>query len=212
MGEFEGDESPNRFGEHDAECDADREFEVAIEREEDEKNQEDRERADDVELRFGFEELAVFAAPIEAIALVGIPYEDPSEFEYTPGKGISAICEGDEVLVGSENFLLERGVELAQGNGHNTDSEVFVARSGKLLGTLVIADTLRPEAKEAVQSLKDMRLRTVLLTGDAKAVAEDIGKKLGVDEVASELLPEEKLQYVVRLTASSHTVAMSETE
>ncbi len=53
-----------------------------------------------------------------------------------------------------------------------------------------------------------MRLRTVLLTGDAKAVAEDIGKKLGVDEVASELLPEEKLQYVKRLAETSHTVAM----
>jgi P-type Cu+ transporter len=53
-----------------------------------------------------------------------------------------------------------------------------------------------------------MRLRTVLLTGDAKTVAEDIGKKLGVDEVASELLPEEKLQYVVGLTEGSHTVAM----
>ena len=53
-----------------------------------------------------------------------------------------------------------------------------------------------------------MGLRTVLLTGDAQAVAEEVGKKLGVDEVRSELLPEEKLQYVKRLTAASHTVAM----
>jgi P-type Cu+ transporter len=83
-----------------------------------------------------------------------------------------------------------------------------VARKGKLLGTLVVADLLRPEAKEAIQSLKSMGLRTVLLTGDAKAVAEDVGKRLGVDEVASELLPEEKLQYVKRLTKASHTVAM----
>jgi Cd2+/Zn2+-exporting ATPase/Cu+-exporting ATPase len=76
------------------------------------------------------------------------------------------------------------------------------------LGTLLVADTLRPEAKEAIASLKSMRLRTVLLTGDAKAVAEDVGKKLGVDEVASELLPEQKLQYVVKLTETSRTVAM----
>jgi P-type E1-E2 ATPase len=72
----------------------------------------------------------------------------------------------------------------------------------------VVADLLRPEAKEAIRSLKSMGLRTVLLTGDAQAVAEDVGKKLGVDEVASELLPEEKLQYVKRLAAASHTVAM----
>jgi cation transport ATPase len=93
-------------------------------------------------------------------------------------------------------------------NIRSTISVVIVARRGQFLGTLVIADLLRPEAKEAIRALKSMRLRTVLLTGDAKAVAEDIGKQLGVDEVASELLPEEKLQYVVRLTEGSHTVAM----
>jgi len=138
----------------------------------------------------------------------GIAYEDSSQFEYTPGKGVSAICEGEEVVVGSENFLLERGVSLSRGDGDSAESKVFVARKGKLLGTLVVADLLRPEAKEAIQSLKSMGLRTVLLTGDAKAVAEDVGKRLGVDEVASELLPEEKLQYVKRLTKASHTVAM----
>ena len=139
---------------------------------------------------------------------MGMACEDSSQFEYTPGKGVSAICEGEEVIVGSENYLLERGISLSRGNGHSADSEVFVARQGKFLGTLVVADLLRPEAKEAVQSLKSMGLRTVLLTGDAKAVAEDAGKKLGVDEVASELLPEEKLLYVKRLTEASRTVAM----
>ena len=138
----------------------------------------------------------------------GVAYEDSSQFEYTPGKGVSAICEGEEVIVGSQNFLLERGVSLLPGNGVSVDSEVFVARKGRFLGTLVVADMLRPEAKEAIQSLRSMGLRTVLLTGDAKAVAEDVGKKLGVDEVASELLPEEKLQYVKRLAEASHIVAM----
>lgn len=139
---------------------------------------------------------------------MGIGYEDSSQFEYTPGRGVSAICGGEEVIVGSENFLLERGVSLSRGNGRGADAEVFVARQGKFLGTLVVADLLRPEAKEAIGSLKSMGLRTVLLTGDAQAVAEDVGKKLGVHEVASELLPEEKLQYVKRLAAASHTVAM----
>ena len=139
---------------------------------------------------------------------MGIGYEDSSQFEYTPGRGVSAICGGEEVIVGSENFLLQRGVSLSRGNGHGADAEVFVARQGKFLGTLVVADLLRPEAKEAIGSLKSMGLRTVLLTGDAQAVAEDVGKKLGVHEVASELLPEEKLQYVKRLAAASHTVAM----
>jgi len=139
---------------------------------------------------------------------LGIAYEDANQFEYTPGKGISAICDGEEVIVGSENFLLERGISFSRRNSHGADSEVFVARKGKFLGTLAIADRLRPEAKEAIASLKAMGLRTVLLTGDAKAVAEDVGKKLGVDEIAAELLPEEKLQHVKRLCDRGHTVAM----
>jgi P-type Cu+ transporter len=150
----------------------------------------------------------VAKAILRKAAQFGIAQQEPENFEYTPGKGVSAVCDGDEVIVGNENFLLERGVLLTRRHEHSTGSEVFVARGGQFLGTLVVADLLRPEAKEAIQALRSMRLRTVLLTGDAKSVAEDIGKKLGVDEVASELLPEEKLQYVVRLTESSRTVAM----
>ena len=139
---------------------------------------------------------------------LGIPYEDPSDFAYTPGKGIAALCEGEAAIVGSQSFLVERGVALTHSNGDVTGSEVFVAHGGKFLGALRVADMLRPEAKEAIQALKSMKLRTVLLTGDAKSVAEDVGRKLGVDEVASELLPEQKLQYVKRLAEASHSVAM----
>jgi Cd2+/Zn2+-exporting ATPase/Cu+-exporting ATPase len=139
---------------------------------------------------------------------LGILYEDPSEFAYTPGKGIAALCEGEEIIVGSQSFLAERGVALTHANGDVTGSEVFVARGGKFLGAFSVADKLRPEAKEAIQALKSMGLRTVLLTGDVQVVAEDVGKKLGVDEVASELLPEQKLQYVKRLVEASHAVAM----
>jgi P-type Cu+ transporter len=150
----------------------------------------------------------VAKAILKKAAEMGVAYEDSSQFEYTPGKGVSAICGSDEVIVGSENFLLEQGIALPRGSTGSADAEVFVARKGKFLGTLVIADRLRPEAKEAIQALKSMGLRTVLLTGDAKAVAEYVGKKLGVDEVASELLPEQKLQYVKRLAEASCTVAM----
>jgi Cd2+/Zn2+-exporting ATPase/Cu+-exporting ATPase len=89
-----------------------------------------------------------------------------------------------------------------------SESEIFVARDGKFLGTLVVADMLRPEAAKAIRDLKSMGLRTVLLTGDSKTVAEDIGTKLGVDEIASELLPEDKLEFVGRLTKERHNVVM----
>jgi heavy metal translocating P-type ATPase len=150
----------------------------------------------------------VAKAVLRKTAQLGVGYEDPEKFEYIPGKGIAAICEGEEVLVGTENFLAERGMQAANGNTNVAGSRILVARGGRFLGTLVIADRLRPEAKEAVRSLKSMQLRTVLLTGDSKAVAENVGAELGVDEIASELLPEQKLEYVVRLTKSSHIVAM----
>ena len=138
----------------------------------------------------------------------GVNKMNVGQFEYQPGKGITAVCEGDKVIVGSANLLSEHGIAFSPLPGKTIGSEVLVARGGKFLGTLWVADNLRPEAKEAVQTLKAMRLKTILLTGDAKAVAEDVGKKLGVDEVAAELLPEQKLEYVKRMTASSHVVAM----
>lgn len=139
---------------------------------------------------------------------LGIPHEDPVQFEYTPGKGIIASSDGEEIIVGNQHFLLEHGVQVNQKNGAVPGSEIFVARGGRFLGTLQIADTLRPEAKDAIQSLKSMRLRTALLTGDAKSVAEDVGRKLGVDEIVAELLPEGKVQYVKQLTEKGHKVAM----
>jgi heavy metal translocating P-type ATPase len=139
---------------------------------------------------------------------LGVPYDDPRQFEYTPGKGIIASSDGDEIIVGNRHFLLERGVPCDQTNGAATGSEIFVARGGRFLGTLQVRDTLRPEAKNAIQLLKAMGLKTILLTGDAKAVAQDVGKELGVDEIASDLLPEDKLQYVKQLVAKGHKVVM----
>ena len=148
-------------------------------------------------------------AILRRAAQLSFAFEDPAQFHYTPGKGIIATTTGnDEIIVGSQHFLLERGVQFTQTTSASVASEIFVARAGRFLGTLHIADTIRPEAKDAIQSLKSMGLRTVLLTGDARAAAEDVGKKLAVDEIASELLPENKLQYVKQLTEKGHKVAM----
>jgi Cd2+/Zn2+-exporting ATPase/Cu+-exporting ATPase len=133
---------------------------------------------------------------------------EPESFQYLPGKGVIALNSGGEIVVGTREFLRERGVDLNGAGQSSTDAEVFVARSGQFLGSVLVADTLRPEARQAVDALKSMGIRTVLLTGDAKRVAENVGKQLGVDEVASELLPEQKLNHVLRLTENSHKVAM----
>ena len=139
---------------------------------------------------------------------MGIPIEEPEMFEYTPGKGIVAVRNGMEIIVGNRLFLEGHGVVLPTAKTLHTDSEVFVARAGNFLGTLGVADTLRPEATKAIQDLKSMGFKTVLLTGDSHGVAEDIGRKLGVDEIAAELLPEDKLEFVDRLTREGHNVVM----
>jgi heavy metal translocating P-type ATPase len=139
---------------------------------------------------------------------MGISTEEPESFEYTPGKGIIAGRNCIEIIVGNRLFLEGHQITVPTGTNSLTDSEIFVAREGKFLGTLSIADMLRPEATKAIQDLKAMGLKTVLLTGDSKTVAEDIGKKLGVDEIAAELLPEDKLEFVSRLTKERHSVVM----
>lgn len=101
-----------------------------------------------------------------------------------------------------------RGVPLGPEAGRLQNSAIFVALAGRFLGALEIADTLRPEAAGAIRDLKSMGLRTVLLTGDVKAVAENVGRKLGVDEILSELLPEDKLTFVKRLTDERRQVVM----
>jgi P-type E1-E2 ATPase len=138
----------------------------------------------------------------------GIPYEDSDQFDYTPGRGIVANSHGDEVVVGNQNFLRERGIQLSNCADERAGAAVFVARGGQFLGTLRIADTIRPEAKNAIASLKAMRLKTVLLTGDAETVAQDVGDKLGIDEIVSDLLPEDKLRYVKQLTERGNKAAM----
>src|SRR6202165_5267441 len=139
---------------------------------------------------------------------MGSSSEEPEKFDYTPGKGIVAASRGMEIIVGNRLFLEGHRIALPINTVSQTDSEIFVSQEGKFLGTLVVADTLRPEATKAIADLKSMGLKTVLLTGDSRVVAEDIGRRLGVDEIAAELLPEDKLAFISRLTAARHNVVM----
>jgi heavy metal translocating P-type ATPase len=150
----------------------------------------------------------VAKAILKKAANLGISGEEPERFDYTPGKGIVAARGDIEIIVGNRLFLEGHQIAVPTSANPRTDSEIFVAQEGKFLGTIVVADMLRPEATKAIQDLKSMGLKTVLLTGDSKVVAEDIGGKLGVDEIAAELLPEDKLAFVSRLTAARRNVVM----
>src|SRR5579871_1462799 len=128
-------------------------------------------------------------------------------FEYTVSRGVSAVVDGRAVLIGSAAFLEENGtsvtaVETAEG------TSLFVAHDGQFLGTLVVADALRPESVRAVGDLRGMGLWLELLTGDTQQAATELGKQAAFDRVCGQMLPEDKLRRVDALIAENRTVAM----
>jgi heavy metal translocating P-type ATPase len=142
---------------------------------------------------------------------LAVPVAEPDEFSYTPGKGVRVTYGGEEILVGSRALLMERavkGISPVNGNGQGEASEVYVARGGQMLGTIRIADVLRPEAKRAVAAMRGMGLKTVLLSGDAQGVTTLVGRELGVDQAVGELLPDQKAKWVSQLRAKNRKVAM----
>ena len=115
---------------------------------------------------------------------------------------------GDEIVVGNKALFTERHLELNGFTDGDHSSDILVARKGHLLGTLQVADVLRPEAVAATKALRQMGIRTILLTGDAKSIAETVGRELGIDEVEAELLPDQKLERIKALISEGRKVAM----
>jgi Cd2+/Zn2+-exporting ATPase/Cu+-exporting ATPase len=135
---------------------------------------------------------------------------EPERFDYVPGRGIAAMVGGDLILVGNRSLLSDRGISVPASLSRNIDvaSEIYVARGGEALGAIVVADTVRPEALQAIDLLRQMGMRVVLLTGDTRPVAESVARVLGIGEVAAELLPVDKLDRIGALVESGHVVAM----
>ena len=135
---------------------------------------------------------------------------EPESFAYTPGRGVAATVNGASVLVGNERLMRDRGVDVPACllTAYPEASEVFVARDGVLLGAIAVADAVRPEAIRAVEALWKMRLRTVLLSGDASGASSSVAREVGISEVRANLLPDAKRQYVAALVQAGRTVAM----
>jgi heavy metal translocating P-type ATPase len=142
---------------------------------------------------------------------LAIPLVEPDEFWYTPGRGVIVGYKGEQILVGSMALLVEHGMTRglpARGNGADGASEIYVARAGEVLGSIRIADVLRPEAKTAIAAMRQMGLKTVLLSGDTQAATSSVGRGLGVDEAVGGLLPEQKAMWVTELRSKGRNVAM----
>jgi Cd2+/Zn2+-exporting ATPase/Cu+-exporting ATPase len=138
----------------------------------------------------------------------GRPLVEPDRFAYTPGRGIEATVAGRTILVGNRVLLDERSIAAGAVVGDNGGARVLVARDGKAMGTIVVADRLRPEARNAVARLRRMGLRTILLTGDTREAVDSVAAGLDLDEIGAELLPEHKLARIRTLVAGGACVAM----
>jgi heavy metal translocating P-type ATPase len=133
----------------------------------------------------------------------------PEEFKYVPGKGIDCRVDHRRILVGNRAFLRDNDIALnGAGSSANLSSEILVVHDGVYIGAIHIADTLRLEAKESVAALHALGLRTVLVTGDVKAVAESIAKEVGIDVIHAEVLPDQKSEVIKRLVRTGRKVAM----
>lgn len=140
---------------------------------------------------------------------LSLPAIETERFDYTPGKGIVCSIGGEEIIVGNAALFRQWGLDTTPTMGTpDASSEVFVARGGRLLGAIGVADVLRSEANQAIASLHAMGLRTVLLTGDAPTIADTIAARLGIEDVQAELLPEQKAGRVKALASQGRHVAM----
>lgn len=124
-----------------------------------------------------------------------------TDVEEISGNGIMAKVDGVEVAVGNSKLMKRMGIDYI--DCHSVGTIVHMAISGKYAGHIVISDVIKEHSKEAVSALKRAGVdKTVMLTGDAKRVAEQVGEQLGVDEIHSELLPADKVKEVEKLLAS----------
>jgi len=149
-------------------------------------------------------------AIISLVEEKGRSIREPENFDYMPGRGITAVVQGETILVGNRGLMADHAIEVPRNSIACADSssEVFVARHGRFLGVIEVADTVRPEARGAIKAFNRMGIRSVLLTGDTRPIAEMVAHDLGIGEVESELLPEMKLARVKSLVARGRVVAM----
>ena len=133
---------------------------------------------------------------------------EPESFEYRIGRGILASVQGEPVVVGNRALFDELGIAVNGQTPLRAGSELLIARAGRYIGHLSVSDQLRPTSVDAVRQLKAMKIDVSLLTGDSRTVAKEIARQLGISDVHSELLPDQKAAFIAEQVRKGHTVAM----
>jgi Cu2+-exporting ATPase len=143
------------------------------------------------------------------------PIPPARDFRAMSGRGVEASLDGTRVAVGGPGLLRDRNLGVPDALRRETEpwrsrgaSVLYLVRGGTVAGAFALEDSVRPEAREAVDRLHELGIRVALITGDARQVADAVAADLGIDDVFAEVLPEDKERHVRELQQRGHRVAM----
>jgi Cu+-exporting ATPase len=156
------------------------------------------------------------SAILQAAEAAGLPLAEARDFHAVSGQGVTGEVEGRRVVLGNPALLSGEGVSaddrlLARLDGLRAEGEtaMLVAVEGRIGGVIAVADPLRSSTAEAIQLLHADGMRIIMLTGDSRTTAEAVARKLGIDQVVAEVLPQDKELVIRRLQNEGRIVAMA---
>ena len=153
-------------------------------------------------------------AVYEHARLLELPIRAVADLSVVPGRGISGVVDGVPYAVGNPGFMQDKGISWKEEEGRLREfmrqgaSPLYVGRGDRPAGVIMVADSLKPDSRAAVDYLKRMNLRVVMLTGDNAATARHMAGELHIDEVISDVLPDEKASHVMKMEERGDKVAM----
>ena len=154
-------------------------------------------------------------AVVRAASDQNLVLSEASDFDSPVGRGVTGVVDGRRVALGNSRYLAEIGVDVgtleveAEALRQEGATAIFVAVDGAAAGVLGIADPVKATTAEAIRDLKASGLRLVMMTGDNRTTAEAVARRLGIDDVQAEVLPQDKAAVVERLRAEGRIVAMA---
>jgi Cu+-exporting ATPase len=155
------------------------------------------------------------AAIVAGAAERGVVLGDGTQFESVTGKGVRGTVDGEAVAIGNRAMMTDSGIDLgrlterAEALRSDGQTVMFVAIGSHLAGVVGVADPIKESTHEAIRVLHSEGIRIVMLTGDSRTTAQAVAKKLGLDEVIAEVLPDQKVEVVKRLQSERRFVAMA---
>lgn len=129
----------------------------------------------------------------------GIELNQPESSGELAGRGVYAVLEGKNILCGNEKMMIEKNIPIPTMPEIKLGNVVYTAINNKIIGRIIVSDSIKNTSKQAVSQLKQMGLHTVMLTGDKEKNAEAVGKMINIDDIKGDLMPDEKLAEMNKL-------------